>query len=178
VNITKISAGRNPPHEINVVIENPRGDGPVKYEFDTASGAIFVSRLLYTAMFYPADYGFIPNTLSRNGTPLDCLVMGQHPLIPGCVLPSRPIGALILEDERGPDQKILAVPVDKLHPYYENIATYRDLRVDQIEKIEHFFSHYKDLEKNKWVRVKQWTGPERAAELIREGIVRHEAQPH
>jgi len=173
MDISKIPTGKNAPYDVNVVIEIPMGGAPVKYEIDKESGAMFVDRFLHTAMFYPAHYGFIPHTLSDDGDPVDCMVIGRHALVPGVVLPSRPIGALIMEDESGQDEKILAVPVNKLHPFYEDVSSYKDLHHILIEQIEHFFTHYKDLEKGKWVKVKHWTDAEGAADLIRQGMERH-----
>ena len=173
MDISKIPTGKNAPYDVNVVIEIPMGGAPVKYEIDKESGAMFVDRFLHTAMFYPAHYGFIPHTLSDDGDPVDCMVIGRHALVPGVVLPSRPIGALLMEDESGQDEKILAVPVNKLHPFYEDVTSYKDLHHILIEQIEHFFTHYKDLEKGKWVKVKHWTDAEGAADLIRQGMERH-----
>ena len=173
MDISKIPTGKNAPYDVNVVIEIPMGGAPVKYEIDKESGAMFVDRFLHTAMFYPAHYGFIPHTLSDDGDPVDCMVIGRHALVPGVVLPSRPIGALIMEDESGQDEKILAVPVNKLHPFYEDVSSYKDLHHIRIEQLEHFFTHYNDLEKGKWVKVKHWAGPEEAADLIRQGMDRH-----
>lgn len=170
MDISKVPTGANPPWDVNVIIEIPQGGEPVKYEFDKASGALFVDRFLHTAMFYPANYGFIPHTLSGDGDPCDVLVMSRTPVVPGAIIRSRPIGALILKDEAGPDEKIIAVPVDDLHPYYTGIKSYEDLPIILREQIAHFFEHYKDLEKGKWVTVAEWVGPERAAELISEGV--------
>lgn len=172
MDINKIPTGKNPPHDINVVIEIPQGGAPVKYELDKESGALFVDRFVHTAMFYPANYGFVPNTLSDDGDPADVLVVTPAPIVPGVVVRSRPIGALLMEDESGQDEKILAVPVDKLHPFFTAIKSYEDLPKILIEQIEHFFSHYKDLEKGKWVKIKQWVGPVEAAALIQEAIDR------
>ena len=172
MDISKIPTGKNPPHDINVVIEIPQGGAPVKYELDKESGALFVDRFVHTAMYYPANYGFVPNTLSDDGDPADVLVVTPAPIVPGVVVRSRPIGALLMEDESGQDEKILAVPVDKLHPYFTEIKTYSDLPKILIEQIEHFFTHYKDLEKGKWVKVKQWVGPAEAAALIQQAIDR------
>ncbi len=172
MDISKIPTGKNPPLDINVVIEIPQGGAPVKYELDKESGALFVDRFVHTAMYYPANYGFVPNTLSDDGDPADVLVVTPAPIVPGVVVRSRPIGALLMEDESGQDEKILAVPVDKLHPYFTDIKTYSDLPKILIEQIEHFFTHYKDLEKGKWVKVKQWVGPEEAAALIRQAMDR------
>jgi inorganic pyrophosphatase len=175
MDLTRIPIGANPPHEVNVVIEIPQGGAPVKYEIDKDSGAMFVDRFLHTAMFYPANYGFIPQTLSEDGDPVDCMVVGPTPVVPGVVLRSRPIGALLMEDEAGLDEKILAVPVDKLHPFYKQVSSYRDLPEILLEQIGHFFSHYKDLEKGKWARVNRWAEPLEAADLIRAGIDRANA---
>ena len=172
MDFSRIPIGRNPPHEVNVIIEIPQGGAPVKYEVDKESGAMFVDRFLHTAMFYPANYGFIPHTLSEDGDPIDCMVGGPTPVVPGVVLRSRPIGALLMEDEKGIDEKILAVPVDELHPFYKQISSYRDLPEIMLEQISHFFQHYKDLEKGKWVKVLRWAEVSEAADLIRAGIER------
>ena len=172
MDISRIPIGRNPPHDINVIIEIPQGGAPVKYEIDKDSGAMFVDRFLHTAMFYPANYGFIPHTLSEDGDPIDCMVVGPTPVVPGVVLRSRPIGALLMEDEKGIDEKLLAVPVDDLHPFYKRVGSYRELPEILLEQIEHFFTHYKDLEKGKWVKVLRWAEPGEAADLIRAGIER------
>jgi inorganic pyrophosphatase len=127
MDLSKIDAGRNPPHEINVLVEVPLGGVPVKYEFDKSSGALFVDRFLHTAMFYPGNYGFIPRTLSRDGDPCDVIIPGHAPVVPGAIIRCRPVGALMMEDEAGGDEKILAVPVDSLHPFYANVRSYRDL---------------------------------------------------
>ena len=127
MDLSRIPFGDNPPHEVNVVIEIPQGGVPIKYEIDKASGAMFVDRFLHTAMFYPANYGFIPHTLSEDGDPLDCMVITPTPVATGAVIHARPIGALLMEDEKGVDEKIIAVPVDKLHPFYKRVASYRDL---------------------------------------------------
>ena len=127
MDLSRIPVGDNPPHEVNVVIEIPQGGVPIKYEIDKASGAMFVDRFLHTAMFYPANYGFIPHTLSEDGDPIDCMVITPTPVATGAVIHARPIGALLMEDEKGVDEKIIAVPVDKLHPFYKRVASYRDL---------------------------------------------------
>jgi inorganic pyrophosphatase len=146
------------------------GSEPIKYEMDKASGAIFVDRFLHTAMTYPCNYGFVPHTLSGDGDPCDVLVVGRRPLMPGCVLGVRPVGVLIMEDEAGRDEKILAVPATRLHPFYNDVKSYTDLPEIMREQIAHFFQHYKDLEKNKWVKVLGWENADRAAEIILEGI--------
>ena len=172
MDIKKIPVGKNPPYEVNVIIEIPLGGNPVKYEMDKDSGAMFVDRFLHTAMYYPCNYGFIPHTLSQDGDPVDAAVLAQVPVTPGVVIASRPVGVLIMEDEGGIDEKILCVPVDKLHPYYSNVGSYRDIRPILLEQISHFFEHYKDLERGKWVKVQRWGEAEEAQALIREGIER------
>ncbi len=170
--IDRIPIGENPPYDVNVIIEIPIGGVPVKYELDKDSGAMFVDRFLHTAMYYPCNYGFIPHTLSDDGDPIDAAVLGQIPVIPGCVIRSRPIGVLKMEDESGIDEKILCVPVDELHPYYADVETYRDIRPVLLDQIAHFFEHYKDLESEKWVKVQGWGEAEDARELIRVAIAR------
>ncbi|MEC9345423.1 MAG: inorganic diphosphatase [Pseudomonadota bacterium] len=172
MNLNAISVGRNPPWDINVVIEIPIGGEPVKYEVDKESGALFVDRFLHTSMVYPCNYGFIPHTLADDGDPADVLVAAPLPVIPGAVVRVRPVGALILEDEAGMDEKILAVPVDALHPYYTGISSWRGLPKILIDQISHFFEHYKDLEPDKWVKVKRWADPEEACRLIEDSIRR------
>jgi inorganic pyrophosphatase len=167
-----IPAGKHPPNDINAVIEIPLGGVPVKYEFDKVSGAIFVDRFLHTAMFYPGNYGFIPHTLSGDGDPCDVLVITQIPVVPGAVIRCRPVGALLMEDEAGNDEKILAVPVDDLHPFYKGITSYRDLPDVMCEQIAHFFQHYKDLEKGKWVSIVRWLDAREAEQLVLDGIAR------
>ncbi|MDR3518695.1 MAG: inorganic diphosphatase [Azospirillaceae bacterium] len=177
MDISKISVGENPPWDINVIIEIPIGAEPVKYEVDKASGALVVDRFLHTSMQYPANYGFIPHTLSDDGDPCDVLVVGRNRLIPGCLLRSRPIGVLIMEDESGLDEKILAVPVTKLHPFYEGVESYKDLPNIVTQQIAHFFEHYKDLEPGKWVKIKGWEDADVAARVIQESIDRYVREP-
>jgi inorganic pyrophosphatase len=172
--LDKIPPGRNPPKDVNVLIEIPMGGPPVKYEMDKESGALIVDRFLHTAMFYPANYGFIPNTLSGDGDPVDVLVLTQVPVMSGAILRSRPVGALVMTDNAGMDEKILAVPVDDLHPYYDNIANYKDLRHTLLEQIAHFFQHYKDLETGKWTKLDGWRDVDVAEALILEGIQRYD----
>ncbi|WP_341705824.1 inorganic diphosphatase [Ferrovibrio sp.] len=172
MDIARISLGKNPPYDINAVIEIPAGGAPVKYELDKESGALFVDRFLHTAMFYPANYGFIPHTLSNDGDPCDILVVSHVPVVAGAVIRSRPIGALKMEDEAGGDEKIIAVPVDKLHPFYNHVKSYADLPEILLQQIEHFFVHYKDLEKGKFVKSAGWVGTDEAARMITDGIVR------
>ena len=174
MDISKIPTGVNPPYDINAIIEIPQGGEPVKYELDKESGAIMVDRFLHTAMYYPGNYGFIPHTLSDDGDPCDVIVLNPTPVVPGCVIRSRPIGVLKMVDEAGGDEKILAVPVDKLNPYYTEIASYRQLPAILIEQIEHFFTRYKDLEKGKSVTVKGWGDAGEAAALIEAGMKAHQ----
>lgn len=173
MNIEKIAPGKNPPEEINVLIEITSGSAPVKYEFDKASGALFVDRFLQVSMSYPCNYGFIPNTLSGDGDPCDVLVITDMPLIPGCVVPTRPIGVLLMEDESGMDEKILALPVAKANPYYASIQSYKDLPPVVLDKISHFFESYKKLEKDKWVKIQGWADAEKAKELILAAMARY-----
>ena len=170
MDISKIAIGENPPFDVNVIIEVPVGADPVKYELDKESGAMYVDRFLYTAMHYPANYGFIPHTLSGDGDPTDVLVLSPLPVVPGAVVRSRPIGVMLMEDEAGLDEKILAVPHDKLHPYYNDVTSYRDLRQVLLDQIAHFFTHYKDLEKDKWAKVLRWGEAGEAHKLIEEAI--------
>ena len=173
MDLSKVPTGKNPPHDIYCFVEIPQGGYPVKYELDKESGALFVDRFLHTSMIYPANYGFIPHTLSEDGDPVDCMVVGPTPVVPGAVVRARPVGALLMEDESGIDEKILAVPVDKLHPFYAAVSSYRNLPGILIEQIGHFFEHYKDLEHGKWVRVKGWAEADEASDLIRQAIARH-----
>ncbi|MCB9948892.1 MAG: inorganic diphosphatase [Rhodospirillaceae bacterium] len=170
--LSKIAIGTNPPEDVNVIVEVPLRSPPVKYELDKESGALVVDRFLHTAMFYPGNYGFIPHTLSEDGDPCDVLVIGRLPVVPGAVLPTRPIGVLLMEDESGADEKILGVPVDKLKPFYNDVRTYTDMPPILLQEIEHFFSQYKALEPSKWVRVDGWAGVDVAHRKIREAIAR------
>ena len=173
MDLSKISVGVNPPYDLNAIIEIPQGGEPVKYELDKESGVLRVDRFLHTAMFYPGNYGFIPHTLADDGDPMDVLVVGPTPVVPGALIRCRPIGVLMMVDEKGADEKILAVPVDALHPFYKGIDSWRALPAILTEQIAHFFAHYKDLEKGKTTEVVRWADPEEAAELIRAGIQRH-----
>jgi inorganic pyrophosphatase len=174
MDIRKIPAGKAPPSDINVFVEIPQGGMPVKYELDKATGVLFVNRFLHTAMFYPGNYGFIPHTLAQDGDPLDVLIVSQAAVVPGAVVRCRPVGVLMMEDEAGPDEKIIAVPVDQLNPYYSGVHTYKDLPQILRDQIAHFFRHYKDLEQGKWVKVMRWAGPDKAGELIETAIERAE----
>jgi inorganic pyrophosphatase len=173
MDISKIATGKNPPTDINVLIENPMGGDPIKYELDKESGTVFVDRFLYTAMYYPGNYGFIPHTLSGDGDPVDVLVIGRIAVMPGCVLRARPVGVLLMEDDAGEDEKIIAVPHAKLYPYHDNIDDLEAVQPILRDKISHFFTHYKDLEPNKWSKVKGWGNADDAARLIQEGIERY-----
>ena len=170
--IDAISIGINPPHDINVVIEVPVGGEPIKYEMDKDAGTLVVDRFLYTAMRYPGNYGFIPHTLSNDGDPCDVLVANTRAIVPGAVMSVRPVGVLLMEDEAGGDEKIIAVPSSKLTQRYDKVRTYSDLPDITLQQIQHFFEHYKDLEPGKWVKVLRWGGAEDAHRLIMEGIAR------
>jgi inorganic pyrophosphatase len=172
MDLTQIPVGIAPPYDVHAVIEIPQGGIPVKYELDKKSGALFVDRFLHTSMYYPGNYGFIPQTLAADGDPVDIVVVGQVPVVPGVVIRCRPIGAIMMEDEAGGDEKIVAVPHDKLHPFYTGVESYEQLPTILRDQIAHFFEHYKDLEKGKWVTISHWVGPEEAAQLIRDGIAR------
>ena len=175
MDINKIKIGENAPYDINAIIEIPLGGTPVKYELDKESGAMFVDRFLYTAMFYPGNYGFIPHTLGGDGDPLDIIVLGPTPVVPGAVVRARPVGALMMKDQAGPDEKILAVPVDDLHPFYAGIREYTDLPEILLQQISHFFEHYKDLEEGKWTKIGGWIDAAGAGELIMQSIARAKA---
>ncbi len=166
MDIRKIPPGINPPEDIHVLIEVPLRSDPIKYEFEKDSGAIFVDRYLYTSMFYPCNYGFVPNTLYDDGDPVDVLVMGRMPLVPGCILQARPIAVLELEDDGGQDEKILAVPVPRITALYKSVNSYTDVPEIELLRIQHFFEHYKDLEPNKWTRVGSWRDADEAKRII------------
>jgi len=170
MDISKIPVGKNTPWDVNVIVEVPVGTEPVKYELDKASGALFVDRIMHTSMRYPCNYGFIPHTLADDGDPVDVLIANTTPIMPGAVVRCRPIGVLIMEDEAGMDEKLLMVPVDDLHPFYSNVKSYQELPEIFLERISHFFAHYKDLEKDKWVKIIGWGEAEKAVELIESGV--------
>jgi len=172
LNLNEVPVGDNPPWEVNVVIEVPIGGEPVKYELHKESGVMFVDRFLHTAMRYPCNYGFIPHTLAADGDPVDVLVVTANPVVPGAVVRVRPIGVLVMEDEAGDDEKILSVPIDALHPFYSNIDSYRGLPKILLDQIEHFFGHYKDLEPNKWVKIKRWGEADEANRMIEQSMIR------
>ena len=169
----EIKSGKDVPNEINVIIEIPMHGEPVKYEVNKETGALFVDRFMATAMFYPANYGYIPQTLSEDGDPVDVLVVTPVPLINGAVIACRVIGMLKMTDESGVDAKLLAVPTNKLSKMYQNIESYLDLPQHLLLSIEHFFSHYKDLEEGKWVKVDGWAGPDAAREEIMASVKRY-----
>jgi inorganic pyrophosphatase len=170
-----IAIGNNPPHDINVIIEVPVGGEPIKYEMDKEAGTLVVDRFLYTPMRYPGNYGFVPHTLSADGDPIDVLVCNTRAIVPGAVMNCRPVGVLVMEDEGGGDEKVIAVPSGKLTKRYDKVKTYADLPSISVEQIEHFFAHYKDLEPNKWARIHHWGDAEEARRLIDEAIARAKA---
>ena len=167
-----IPVGNDAPNDVNVVIEVPVGGEPIKYEMDKASGALFVDRFLYTSMRYPGNYGFVPHTLSDDGDPIDVLVASTRAITPGAVINCRPIGVLIMQDEAGQDEKVIAVPSAHLTRRYENVLDYTDLPQITLDQIAHFFEHYKDLETEKWVEVERWGDADEARQLIQEAIDR------
>lgn len=171
MDISKISVGKDAPWDVNVILEVPLRSN-IKYEIDKDSGAVEVDRFLHTPMHYPCNYGFIPGTLSDDGDPADVLVVGNQPIAPGAVVRCRPVGVLVMEDEAGQDEKILAVPVTKLDPSFANIKEYTDLPKNLIDQIGHFFERYKDLESGKWVKIVGWQGAEEAAAMIQKAIDR------
>ena len=167
-----VSIGANPPFDVNVVIEVPIGGEPIKYEMDKASGALVVDRFLYTSMRYPGNYGFIPHTLSNDGDPCDVIVANTRAIVPGAIMSCRIVGVLLMEDEAGGDEKLIAVPSAKLTKRYANVADYTDLPEITLKQIEHFFSHYKDLEPGKWVKIVRWGDADEARRMVLEGIER------
>jgi len=173
MNLDRVDSGRDVPNDVNVVIEIPMNGDPIKYELDKATGALFIDRFMSTAMHYPCNYGYIPHTLSDDGDPVDVLVITPYPLIPGVVVRCRPVGMLKMTDEAGGDEKLLAVPIDKLTPIYKDIKSHKDLPLVQLNQISHFFEHYKDLEPKKWVKVEGWFGVAEAKKAIADGIRRY-----
>src|SRR3989344_5826268 len=169
--INKLSVGKNAPSEVNVFVEIPQGVS-VKYELDKESGLIFVDRFLYTEMNYPFNYGFVPGTLAQDGDPVDILVLSSKPVVPGTVIPSRPIGMLEMEDEAGIDNKVVAVPLPKVDPKYKENNDVTDITEKVKEEIKFFFENYKKNEPGKWVKLKEWKGKEEAVEEIRKGILK------
>lgn len=173
--IDAVSIGKNPPHEVNVIVEVPVGGEPIKYEMDKEAGTLVVDRFLYTSMRYPGNYGFIPHTLSDDGDPCDVLIANQRGIVPGAIIAVRPVGVLRMQDEAGGDEKIIAVPVTKLTRRYEKVASYKDLPDITLKQIEHFFEHYKDLENGKWVKVNGWGDADEAKAMIVQAIERAKA---
>ncbi|MFC0284381.1 inorganic diphosphatase [Camelimonas abortus] len=167
-----IPIGKNPPHDINVIIEVPLGGEPIKYEMDKDAQILKVDRFLYTPMRYPGNYGFVPHTLSEDGDPIDVLIANTRPIVPGAMMNCRPIGVLKMEDDGGGDEKIIAVPSTKLTRRYEKVETYTDLPEITLRQIEHFFLHYKDLEAGKWVKLKGWGDADEARQYIADAIAR------
>jgi inorganic pyrophosphatase len=170
MNIESIPPGKDAPNDVNVVIEVPVGGEPIKYEMDKSSGALFVDRFLYTSMRYPGNYGFVPNTLSDDGDAIDVLVASTRAITPGAVINCRPIGVLIMKDEAGQDEKVIAVPSSKLTLRYEDIENVSDLPKITLDQIEHFFAHYKDLESDKWVQLDRWGNAAEARDLISQAM--------
>jgi len=172
MNLERVTAGRDVPDDVNVIIEIPMLADPVKYEVDKATGAMFVDRFMSTAMHYPCNYGYVPRTLSGDGDPVDVMVLSPLPLITGVVVRCRPIGMLRMKDEAGEDTKLLAVPIDKLTSQYRGLRSPRDVPETQLSSIRHFFEHYKDLERGKWVKVQGWLGAAAAKKEILDGVKR------
>ena len=170
MSLDNVTPGKNAPHEFNVIIEIPMNADPIKYEVDKETGAIFVDRFMSTAMHYPTNYGYVPKTISGDGDPVDVLVITPVPLIPGVVVPCRPIGILKMEDEAGMDGKVLAVPTDKIWSIYTQWHKPEDLNPMRLKTIAHFFEHYKDLEIGKWVKILGWEGPEAARQEVQDGM--------
>ena len=167
-----VAVGKDPPRDVNVIIEVPIGGEPIKYAMDKAAGALVVDRFLYTSMRYPGNYGFVPHTLSGDGDPCDVIVANTRAIAPGAIMSCRIVGVLLMEDEAGGDEKLIAVPGPRLTQRYDRITGYQDLPPITLEQIEHFFAHYKDLEPNKWVKIVGWGSAEDARALVREGILR------
>jgi len=177
MNLDRVSSGRDVPNEINVIIEIPAHADPVKYELDKDTGAMFVDRFMSTAMHYPCNYGYVPHTLSKDGDPVDVLVVTPVPLISGSVIRCRPVGVLKMTDEAGDDAKILALPIDKLSKSYQHLKNYTDFPQDRLETIAHFFEHYKDLDEGKWVRVKGWGDVDEAKQEILDSLQMYQDAP-
>ncbi|MEP3045503.1 MAG: inorganic diphosphatase [Roseibium sp.] len=174
--IDAVPIGNNPPEDVNVIIEVSMGGEPIKYEMDKDAGAMYVDRFLYTPMRYPGNYGFVPHTLCGDGDPIDVIVVNQRPVVPGAIMNCRAIGVLLMEDESGQDEKILAVPTHKLTKRYDNVHDVTDLPEITISQVKHFFEHYKDLEPGKWVKVTGVEGAEAAKRMIMESIERAQQQ--
>ena len=175
MNLDRVEAGTTLPDEFNVIIEIPMNAEPVKYEVDKATGALFVDRFMLTAMHYPCNYGYVPRTIADDGDPVDVLVVTPFAVTTGAVIRCRPIGVLMMDDEAGGDAKLLAVPVDQILPIYKHWQRPADLAPERLLQIQHFFEHYKDLEPGKWVKVREWAGPEVARQEVMDGIARFRA---
>jgi inorganic pyrophosphatase len=171
--IDQIAVGRKPPHDVNVIVEVPIGGEPIKYEMDKAAGTLVVDRFLYTSMRYPGNYGFIPHTLSDDGDPCDVLICNTRAIAPGAVISVRPVGVLLMEDNNGMDEKIIAVPSAHLTQRYDHCLNYSDLPGITLRQIEHFFQHYKDLEPDKWVKITGWGDAAKAKQMILDGVQKH-----
>lgn len=170
--IDAVPIGNNPPEDVNVIVEVPVGGEPIKYEMDKEAGAMYVDRFLYTPMLYPGNYGFVPHTLCGDGDPIDVVVVNQRPVVPGAIMNCRPIGVLLMEDESGQDEKVIAVPSHKITKRYDNVMDITDLPQITVEQVKHFFEHYKDLEPGKWVKITGVEGAEAAKRMIQESIER------
>ncbi|HSG89697.1 MAG TPA: inorganic diphosphatase [Pseudomonadales bacterium] len=175
MSLSNVPPGLDLPNEINVIIEIPANTGPIKYEVDKVSGAVFVDRFMATPMFYPCNYGYVPGTLADDGDPLDVLVITPFPVLSGAVIAARPVGVLKMEDEAGDDAKILAVPPTRLTTEYESMVSPETVQIQLLRRIEHFFAHYKDLEPGKWVRIDGWGDADDARRIILESVERHKA---
>ncbi len=177
MNLDRVTAGKDAPNEVNVIVEIPINGPPVKYELDKETGAMFVDRFLNTSMHYPCNYGYIPKTLAKDGDPVDVIIKTPMPIIPGAVMPCRPIGVLKMTDEAGDDSKILAVPLDSVSKFSGGTQSYKDLKPALLNLITHFFEHYKDLEPNKWVKTDGWYGPDEAKQEILEAMDAYAQSP-
>jgi len=177
MNLDRVTYGKDFPDEINVIVEIPAHSDPVKYELDKETGAMFVDRFMNTAMNYPCNYGYVPHTLSKDGDPVDVLVLTPYPLIPGSVIKCRPVGVLKMTDESGDDAKVLAVPTDNVSRLYRDVQDCRDLTPVLLEQIAHFFEHYKDLDEGRWVRVEGWGGVDQAKQEILDSQKMYEEAP-
>lgn len=175
MNLNALPIGKNPPEDVNVVIEVPLGGEPIKYELDKDAGVLVVDRFLYTSMRYPGNYGFIPHTLSGDGDPCDVIVLNTRAVAPGAVMSCRIVGVLLMEDQAGLDEKLIAVPSHHLTARYDNVRDYTDLPKITLDQVEHFFAHYKDLEPGKWVKIKGWGDAAMARTMVMEGIERAKA---
>ena len=174
--IDQIPVGKDVPNDVNVIVEVPIGGEPIKYEMDKAAGTLVVDRFLYTSMRYPGNYGFIPHTLSGDGDPVDVLICNTRAIVPGAVMSVRPIGVLLMEDNMGQDEKIIAVPSSHITQRFDGVANFSDLPQITLDQIQHFFQHYKDLEPNKWTKILNWGDAETARRYIREGLERQRAE--